>query len=246
MPYVKRTVIAGDVIETKKMFTARFGKRGGRAKAVKATEEAQAKGNERKLCEILRWKIEANFKENDIHAVLHYNDKPQTLPKVYEDLRRFLDKLRREYKKAYKEPVKYIAVVETKRMTNPHIHIILPDTDMKMIARIWKSVAGGHVSNTLLDDRGFHGDLAEYLMKESRSTAKRNAGEKHKKRYWCSQNLAEPVIKYEIVPASTWKKDPKPKKGYYLWKYEDGGTTREGVHEVTGYGWMEYIQIRLC
>lgn len=246
MPYVKRTVVAGDVIEVKKMYTARYGRRGSRAAAVKATEEAQARVNERKLCEVLRWRIEANFRENDFHTVLHYNDKGQSLEKVYGDLRRFLDKLRREYKKRYQKPLKYIAVVETKRLTNPHIHLILPEMDIKIITRLWKEIAGGRVSNMLLDGRGFHADLAEYLMKESRSTAKRNAGEKHKKRYWCSKNLTEPVIKYEVVPAASWKRDPKPKKGYYLYKYEDGSTTMEGVHEVTGYGWMEYIQVRLC
>lgn len=246
MPYVKRTVIAGDVIETKKMFTARFGKRGKRAAQRKDTEEAQAKVNERKLGEQLRWLIEANYRENDYHAVLHYSDKPQTLPKVYGDLRLFLDKLRREYKKTYGKAVKYIAVVETKRMTNPHIHLILPEMDIKIIARIWKGVSGGRVSNSLLDGRGFHGDLADYLLKESRSTAKRTAGEKHKKRYWCSQNLIKPIIKYEVVPAASWKKDPKPKKGFYLYKHSDGSVTREGVHEVTGYGWMEYIQVRIC
>ncbi len=246
MPYVKRTVIAGNVIETKKMFTPRYGKKGqSRASAQKITEEAQAKVNERKLCEILRWKIEANFKENDFHAVLHYNDKPQTLEKIHSDLRRFLNRLRRLYRKSGKA-FKYIAVIETKRMTNPHIHLIVEETDIKILAKIWKEIAGGRISNNLLDGREFHQDLAEYLMKESRSTAARNAGEKNKKRYWCSQNLSEPVIKYEVIPAASWKRDPKAKAGYYLYKYEDGSFAREGVNEVTGYAWMEYIQIRLC
>ena len=151
MPYVKRTVVAGDVIEVKKMYTARYGRRGSRAAAVKATEEAQARVNERKLCEVLRWRIEANFRENDFHTVLHYNDKGQSLEKVYGDLRRFLDKLRREYKKRYQKPLKYIAVVETKRLTNPHIHLILPEMDIKIVTRIWKGIAKGRVSNMLLD-----------------------------------------------------------------------------------------------
>lgn len=247
VPYVKRTVVAGEVIETWKGYTARIHTKGAkRAKNLKDTEKAQMKCNERKSEEKLRWLLNANFSENDLHVVLHYGDKPREFEQIEEDARKFLSVLKKELKKAG-AVLKYVLVIETKRMSNPHIHAVLNDMDAKIIKEAWKKTVGrAYVSVTMLDDRGNHAELASYLIKESRSTAARwKAGQKHKKRYWSSQNLLKPKPKYEIIQAKSWKKEPKARAGYALFKDKSGATFREGFHEVSGYEWQEYFEVKI-
>ena len=72
-----------------------------------------------------------------------------------EDLQLFLKRLRRIcHRKEIK--LKYIAVVETKRMTNPHIHLIVNRMDPEIIAEAWDGVpdGGGNVSFQPMDRRG--------------------------------------------------------------------------------------------
>lgn len=245
MPYVRRTVVAGSVRETKKMYTPRYGGKGKRGLTVSDTGEAQEKVNERKAEERLRWKLNANFGKDDLHAVLHYNDKPQDFWKVIEDKEKFLRVLRSECKKRG-IALRYVATTETKRMTNPHHHIILNDMDIHIVTAAWEKVTGGagHASFKPLDGRGNHADLAAYLMKESKSTQKRLAeGGKNKKRFSCSTGLTMPVPKYEIIPSESWRKEPKAKKGYELYKFKDGETCRMGFHEVSGYMYLEYWEV---
>ncbi|MBR3963639.1 MAG: hypothetical protein IKK14_08975, partial [Oscillospiraceae bacterium] len=233
LPYVKRTVKAGSVIETKKYFNARvhtpFAKR---AHNSRDTEKAQRKCNERKAAEELRWILNATFKEGDLHVVCHYGDKPQDFEKVESDTLKMCEVLRNEYKKAG-EVLKRVAVIETKRMTNPHIHLVVNKIEPEIIIRAWRKVSGkGFISFEPLDDRGNHKELADYLIKESKSTARRwKEGKKHKKRYWCSRNVVRPEPVYEVIPAKNWKKEPKARKGYFLFKDKEGIAVHEGFHE---------------
>lgn len=247
VPYVKRTVICGNVIETKKMFTNRIHTAGAkRAKNFKDTEKAQMSCNERKAEEKLRWTLNANFSENDLHVVLHYGDKPQEFEQIENDAQKFLSVLKKLCKKN-EIMLKYVLVIETKRMSNPHIHLVLNDMDAKIIKDAWKRTVGNsYVSVTMLDDRGNHAELAAYLIKESRSTfARWKSGQKHKKRYWSSQNLIKPEPKYEVIKAKSWKKEPTPRAGYALYKNKDGATFRSGFHEISGYEWIEYFEVRI-
>ena len=165
MPYVKRTVVAGETIETKKEFTPRIHTKGAkRTKNFKDTDEAQMKVNERKAEERLRWLLNANFSENDLHVVLHYGDKPRDFEQIEEDARKFLLVLKKELKKSG-TVLKYVLCIETKRMSNPHIHLVLNDLDAKIIKDAWKKTVGNaYVSITMLDDRGNHGELASYFI----------------------------------------------------------------------------------
>ena len=246
MAYVHRVVKAGPCVEHKKMHSFRVHTKGVKRQPNHGTtSEKQAKINENKTEEILRWKINANFGYRDLHAVLHYYDKGTTFDQLLEDLQLFLKRLRRIcHRKEIK--LKYIAVAETKRMTNPHIHLIVNRMDPEIIAEAWDGVpdGGGNVSFQPMDRRGNHYKLAHYLMKESRSTMARykEAGRRGK-RFWCSQNLDKPVITYETVAASSWRKEPKARKGAVLYKFDDGSTCRSGWHEISGYPYQEYFEI---
>lgn len=248
MPYVERVVIAGPVRETRKMFTGRVHTKGAaRAKRENPTSDAQARVNERKTEEQLRWKLDANFTPGDYHLTLHYYDKRVTLEKAEEDKRKFLAMMRKEAKKQGK-PWKYIACTETKHMTNIHHHIILPAFDVATLLRVWEKVIGrnvGNVSLKPLDRRGNHAKLARYLMKETRETMRRmkEAGKRYK-RFSSAQGMVQPVPVYRVIQAANWSKEPRPHKGYILLKNDDGSTCRAGVHEVTGWPWMEYFELR--
>lgn len=247
MPYIKRTVKAGPVIETKKFFNARVhSPMTKRAANLKDTAAAQMKCNERKAEEKLRWQLNANFSENDMHVVLQYWKKPTSIEKIEEDAQKFLSLLKRRCKKE-ETVLKYVLCIETKRMSNPHIHIVLNKMSMETITECWKKVTKlGSANFKPLDARGNHEKLAHYLIKETKSTAARwKNGQKHKKRWWGSKNLIKPEPVYEVIPAKNWKKEPKARAGYYLYKSEDGTEVREGIHEISGYGWQEYFEVEI-
>lgn len=248
MPYVERVVVAGAVRETRKMYTGRVHTQGTtRASPCGKTREAQAKVNERKAEETLRWRLNANFTAGDFHVVLHYYDKAVTLEQAEKDKKTFLSLLRKIFK-ALGIPWKYVACTETKRMTNIHHHIILPAVDVAILQETWEKVvgatSGGNVSIKPLDRRGNHAKLANYLMKETRSTMKRHqeAGKRYK-RFSCAQGMVVPEPEYRVIRATKWSEHPKPRKNYILLKGEDGEVTRTGVHEWSGWPWMEYTEL---
>lgn len=247
MPYVERVVVAGGVRETRKMYTGRVHTKGAtREKHTGKTSKAQEKVNERKTEEVIRWILNGNFVFGDLHLVLHYYDKLVTLEQAEQDKKDFL-LLLRAYCKKHGIPWKYLAVTETKRMTNVHHHIIMPDAPIKDLFELWEKVVGvggGNVSNKPLDRRGNHAKLAHYLMKESKSTADRyrEAGKRYK-RFSRAQGMVTPEPQYTVVEAATWAKEPKPSKNYILLKDDDGNTARSGIHEWNGWPWQEYTEL---
>lgn len=245
MPYVRREVRCGSVIEIRKMFTGRVHTKGAkRAAQTGTTSEMQKAINERRAEDELRWTLNANFQRGDFHAVFHYYDKDVTLEQAEKDLTKLL-RLIRNYEKANGREFHFVACTETKRMTNIHHHVIMEKSDLQALQDLWEKVIGqnGNVSLKPLDRRGQHKKLAHYLMKETRKTMKRfrEAGRKVN-RFRKSRNLLKPEISYEVVQADYWVKEPKARKGSYLYKFDDGETTRSGVDQ-NGWPWQEYYEI---
>lgn len=246
MAYVHRRVQAGRTVEHRKMQSYRIHARGvKRGPNHGTTSERQAKINERVAEEHLRWDLNANFRHRDLHAVLHYYAKDTTFAEILKDKAAFLANMRRACRK---RGIKYkaVVVIETKRMTNPHLHVVISRMDPEIITEAWENVprGGGGISFKPLDRRGNHAKLAAYLTKESRSTMEkyRELG-KRGKRYTKTQNMARAVITYTIVSASSWRKDPKPHKGATLYMFDDGATCRSGWHETSGYPYQEYFEV---
>lgn len=243
MAYMVRTVCAGCVRETKKMHT-RNAQRKGAVRAMRAnpTPERQKAANERAAEERLRWRLNANFAARDYHLVLHYCDKRRGLDQCLEDLKLFLRKLRQRLARCGKA-LRYIAVTETKRMTNIHHHVILQKCDVDLLQDVWFEVCGGSVSLRPLDRRGNHAKLASYLIKESRSTLARLAElGRRGKRFSCSRKLVIPQPRYQRVEANHWTEHPRPRKGAYLYKWDDGQTVCTGFDD-RGMEWQEYFEI---
>ena len=143
MAYVHRVVKAGPCVEHKKMQSFRVHTKGvKRGPNIGHTTAKQERINEKAAEERLRWKINANFGHRDLHAVLHYYDKGRTFEQCIEDRKLFLKRLRRICQRRG-ITFKYIVVTETKRMTNPHHHVIISKMDPEIILEAWEGRGGG-------------------------------------------------------------------------------------------------------
>ena len=209
MPYVKETIIAGDVIEVRKYYSARYGKRIFRGANVGITSDAQEKVNARNAERKLRGLINANFCAGDWHVQFTYKDAPDK-DQAREDLRKAIRELRKIYRENGQE-LKYITVTEyeTKRI---HHHLILPKLPIGTIKQAWRH---GMVRATPLYSGDDYANLSAYLIKETRRTYSKEDA-LYKKRYNASRNLKKPTVIKEIVDAQTWREFPKPKKGYTI------------------------------
>lgn len=234
--YVMEKCTAGKTIEITRYHTSRFGKQIPRGKNRKKTPEDVAAVNQRNAEKKLRRLINANFGKNDIHLVLTYKKDERPDPEeAREDLKKFLKEMRKYHKK--KGTIfKYIVVTEYKRSAIHH-HLIINSVDMRDVQDMWKK---GKARPTFLDDSGQYGQLASYLIKETSKTFK---SDEHGpgKRYSCSRNLEKPEIKKKIIPAKSWRKEPKPIPGYWIEK----DSMRSGICEYNGYPYQFYRMIRI-
>lgn len=236
MPYIKRIVKAGNTIEVKKYFSARFGKKdnGSRAQKENETNEKQKKVNENNAVEKLTWLINENFADGDYHIVLTYSDeKRPSADESAELLKKYLRKLRSEYRKAGSE-LKYITVTEYET-TNIHHHIIINKFDTSIISDMWMH---GGVHFTPLYSNGEYSKLAHYFVKETNKTFKDAVISG--KRWNASRNLRKPQITKSIVQADSWTKNPKALKGYYI--VTDSVT--EDVDSF-GYAYQKYTMVKI-
>jgi len=114
----------------------------------------------------LRMTIDNNFKRNDYYITLTYKEQP-SWEQAKKDIRNFIRRLQRVYKKAGKE-LKYIYVAEGKRRI--HFHLLINreiDLYTEDIEKLWTS--GMH---KLVLYRGQAEDairLASYFVKEKRA-----------------------------------------------------------------------------
>ena len=237
--YLKKIIVAGNIIEVEKYHTARYGIKGIRpAKKSRPTPEQMQKVNERNAIKRLRRLINANFDPGDYHTVLTYRRDERPGPdEAKKQLSRFIAGLRRDYRKAEKE-LRYITVTEYKgKAIHHHLVINRIESTDKLVSARWPF---GRPHNTLLDDAGEYGDLAAYLVKETQSSF-REAGNPNKLRYSCSRNLIKPKEIVKVIQGNEWKKEPKPVKGYEIIK----DSVTEGISEHTGYGYQYYMMRRI-
>ena len=238
MPYIKKCIIAGDVMEVRKTYSARYGLKGiKREKNHTHTKEAQREINERAAIDKLTWKLNANFGVGDMHLVLGYGEEQAPTPEEgRRELDRFMRKARTFYRREAGKELRYITVTEYEN-ARIHHHIIMPGIPLSALYDLWPH---GRPHITPLDDRRQYRRLAEYFVKETAKTF-RDEGAPYKKRWNQSRNLKEPVVTVEIISAKQWTHNPKPKSGYYL----DADSLREGIDSFTGYPYQYYTMIRV-
>ena len=190
--------------------------------------------------------VNANFKDGDYHLTLTYNDK--TLPKseeeIQKEIRNFLNRLRRKYKKAGAE-LKYILVTEAKNKngqpTRVHHHLVINNAlSRDEIEGVWKN---GYANCDRLqsDEYGFEA-LARYLTKNANG----------KKRWSDSRNLIKPLLKEQILKDGgkysrrKMERIAKNSEDGHIWEKMNNGyifTKCEPIYnDITG--WSLYVKMR--
>ena len=103
MPYVHRTVVCGETVEHRKMYSSRVHSKEVKPRkrsSERETSKCQERINERVAEEHLRWLINCNYHYGDFHLVLHYWCKTITLEQAERDRAAFFRELRKAYAKA--------------------------------------------------------------------------------------------------------------------------------------------------
>lgn len=200
MPYVRKWIKSGPVIEAEEYFCIRtpkhlrrleIGERARRSKNRSPTTEQQKKLNNRNSVKHLCRLINANYGRRDLFVTNDFQDIP-LLPDGepdLEELKNRVGKYLRKLRKIYKDAgvtFKYIWVIEQateQGRKRPHVHLLLPRISLDAVADAWEY--GGCTPRRLDATKDFKG-IAAYLSKDP------TLGMNHKKRWGASQNLEQP------------------------------------------------------
>lgn len=243
--YIKKTIIAGRTIEVIKYHDRAHQKKGGsKSEKKNKTSLKQMISNALRREAKLRWLLNENFSDGDLHinfGYIHRKGDPYREPEdMKKDFQRFVRKLREEYRKQGRE-MKWVHVMEVGSRGSRHHHVVLNHIDTRIIQEVWDQVypdkAPGRKGSTIhfspLNTNGDYARLASYLLK--------TAGKDEsimKQGYSRSRNLRLPKIKREVVGASTFRKEPKPPEGYFIEK----DSVRRSI-DGDGYDWMTYRMV---
>lgn len=226
------------------------GMRKGRERGLprKKTKEEIREANRRQARRELERLMNANFKPGDLHVILTYRKEIRPSPEeARKELENFLARLRRRFRK-YGFDLKYIVATE---YLSKHIHHHLvvnnvntgKETTADMIRMLWSKKKDGEVRGNpkfvQLYDSGEYSQLADYLIKETEKSFRREDSAVGQ-RYSSSRNLVHPVKTETDKPSRTWKKDPRPKEGYYI--------LPESVYngfDCLGYPYQRYVEVKL-
>lgn len=237
--YVKTTCRIKDKVEVSKHYHANSGAPGRkRAGRKDPTPEDMAKQNHWRRCRDLRRLIELNFDPGDWHVTLTCEkDKRPTMEEAPGVIRKFLGKLKRDFKKQGWD-LKYVITCEVGDRGAVHWHMVVNSchneaTDTaKLIREAWKR---GRPYFSALDDSGEYERLADYMCKQAAQRIDR--GETSEKMsYSRSRNLKKPVERREKVRASGWKQEPKVPEG---WELVEGSLLNE-VNKWNGLPYQHY------
>lgn len=239
MPYIKKTITAGNYLFIEKCFSIRIGKKNiPRGPSINKCSEKQKKINEFKKRRRLLWVFCANFVNGDKWLTCTYNKgkRPDNMADAIKDRKKFLRKLRDWYRKNG-IPFVYMAMTERGTKGGLHHHIVIRGAvDYNVIAKAWEKYGGWKAKTIGVDNiGGFTDDIvnvAKYFVK--------GRSEDSEKSYTKSKNLRQPKIDVEIIEAERWTSKPRPKKGYIVLDVYDG------FHDFFGRPYQDYIQVRRC
>lgn len=233
--YKRLTYTFPNAIEIYEHLDGRYGARGSpREKKKKLTPEQVRKRNQWNRERKARHKLRTWFQENDYLVTLTYrkSERPEDMKQAVKELGKALRKIRNEYRKRGYD-FRYLRNIEVGTRGAWHIHLVanrIPDADI-IIKKAWDH---GGVNFKLLYEKGEFADLAAYITKtpDTDPRLKESA-------YHASQNLPVPEPERKVL--TRWKKQPKPKPGYYI----DKGSFHEGINQATGYKYRYYTMIRI-
>ena len=153
--YKQKSYDLGDIREVMEYHNGRYGAPGmPRMKKKKATPEQIRKTNQWNKERQCWRKMKLNFRENDYWVTLTYKleNRPQDMKEAAKDIRKWIQKVRTQYKKQEVE-LKWMLHTEIGSRGGVHHHLVInriPDADLIM-RRAWEK-GGVHID--LLYDEG--------------------------------------------------------------------------------------------
>lgn len=163
MAVVEKRIKAGRTV-TVLQGQRRTGRKGPREKRKNGTTPAQKEGNLRRATQMLGWLMAENFKDGDLLVTLDYKkeNRPEGSDRMQKDFKNFYDRLKRRLKKLGMPPPKYIRVMEVGKKGALHHHLVMQETDLKLLRECWQQ-GGIHVDPLYTD--GNYRKIAEYFVK---------------------------------------------------------------------------------
>ena len=208
MPYIRKTIKHGNIIEVCKYTNGRYCRKGQNAPAVRETPKEQVAWQENNDIRKVWRLLDNNFGSGDLWVTLTYPARARpSADEVRGNMQEFMKRLRRLYKKAG-QLCKYVYSVGRGKRGAAHIHMVLSKFDIEQIRDLWaRIVNGGAWVRTDFQPLHKHKDyhkLASYIIKNSAEDWA-SPDPVFKKRYCSSRNLTP-----------EWKKEPPEKPGYYI------------------------------
>ena len=237
----------GDILDIEEYHDGRYGAPGlKRMKRRKATKEDMLrvnKWNKEKRC---RQRLLQYFKETDLFLTWTYSieERPPDMQTALKDFRRSIAKVRRVYRKRGYE-LFWIRNIEKGTKGAWHIHLIVNEIgdSASIVQKAWDH--GGTWITEIKRSKFYDEDfmhLACYMTKDKNTVEKKKDGTEGKTRikessYNTSKNMPLPDPHEDKL--RRWKKEVKPKKGYYI------ARVWEGINPKTGYKYRRCTMIRL-
>lgn len=241
------TLRKGDILDVEEYHDGNYGNPGGkRLKKAKPTEEQIRKNNALNKMRRCRHRLLQYFHPGDILATWTYEvkDRPPDMASALKDFQDAMKRVRREYKKRGAE-LFWIRDIERGTKGAWHIHLVINEIGdtVSIIQKAWKK--GGTWSIDIKNSQYYDEDftkLANYMTKDENTAYTKKDGTPGKPRiressYNTSRNMPLPEPKPKKL--RRWKKEVKPKKGYYI------ARIHEGINPVTGFKYRRYTMIRM-
>lgn len=225
MPWYKKTIRSGNLLEVRHYFATRDGRAIPRGENREETPENMAMQNQRRAEMELMRLIACNFggaMGGGSYTFKSSEDIDEDTAMKRE--RNLLDRIKRARKKAGLEPLRYIAVTEKQGKWHHHI-IMQDDLRLQVLEEIWATGQPGKWSvsgRAMGGDADTYREVARYLLgtekqsKTGRPEAAKPKRRKFQRRWHASKGLRRSVVEKVEVKRPPRAGTPKPPKGYRL------------------------------
>lgn len=237
----------GDIIDIEEYHDGKYGapgkKRQKKKKPTKEQMEAVNRMNRAKRC---RQKMLQYITEEDYFGTWTYRKEERTgnMKEALKHFSKAIRKVRENYHKSGYE-LFWFRNIEQGTKGAWHIHFVINRIPgaAEIITDAWPH--GATYITKIRNGRVYDEDftlLASYMTKDEKTREKKQDGTKEKPRlkeasYNTSRNM--PLPDPHVDKLERWKKEVKPKKGYYIINLY------EGINPITGYKYRKYTMIRL-
>lgn len=209
MPYVKKMIFSGKLLEIEKYPVSRKGCRVPRCGKYKVSSESQQNLNEKNSKKQFLRLVECNFTERDLYITLSYKNEnlPKTSQKLKKDFQNFIRRLKYRCSKENLPAPVYMAVSHDKHH-RAHHHLLLKKCSWDMIEKLWQ-YGGVNIQTLIPDDEYGFVQVGKYIINQKNENS-------FDKRWCASQNLKKPIIKYKDIKRMTISSAYDAPKGYRI------------------------------